>query len=237
MDFSYDCYVSLINKLKKYYKIVLVSDAENTKGKVCVLRHDVDLSISKALEIAKLEHENGIVSTFYFLVHSKMYDIFDSKNVSLVKTIISYGHEIGLHYDESLYKDDLEIELNVKNEISKIENFYHIKIKSVSMHRPSQKTLTANYSFSNLINLYGSLFFKKYFYVSDSRMNWKSDPFLLCDDFGPDKVQLLIHPIWYASKNRDIKTALIDFMNENGIDDYHFLINNISNIESIFKEK
>ncbi len=42
-----------------------------------ILRHDVDFSVDRALELAKIENNYGISSTYFFLLHSDFYNIFE----------------------------------------------------------------------------------------------------------------------------------------------------------------
>ena len=55
-----------------------------------ILRHDVDRRANAALDMAVIESEFDIVSTYYFRVPFDEY---------YVKTIAALGHEIGYHYE------------------------------------------------------------------------------------------------------------------------------------------
>jgi hypothetical protein len=76
------------------------------------LRHDVDHNLKEAITMAKIEHELGIVSSYYFLppgdygtdknyygtiVNNKV--IHSEELIAGVLLIQSLGHEIGLHND------------------------------------------------------------------------------------------------------------------------------------------
>ena len=68
LEFTYRAYQELIELLKKNnYE---VCDYYNYKkfNKCVILRHDVDLSLEKALELAKLENSLGVYSTYYVLL-------------------------------------------------------------------------------------------------------------------------------------------------------------------------
>jgi hypothetical protein len=60
-----------------------------------IIKHDVEDKPEKALKISKIEHSFGITSTYY--VHS--FFLRNPKNVSILREIISLGHEVGYHYD------------------------------------------------------------------------------------------------------------------------------------------
>ena len=40
------------------------------------------------------------------MVNSNIYSMKDTKNIKAIKSIIGLGHEIGLHFDPSIYQGD-----------------------------------------------------------------------------------------------------------------------------------
>ena len=71
--------LSVINEIKK-----------NEKGTV-IIRHDVDRLAARALNLAEIESNFGIKSTFYFRIKTFQPEI--------VTKMHSMGHEIGYHYE------------------------------------------------------------------------------------------------------------------------------------------
>lgn len=65
-----------------------------SKSYIC-LKHDVETSCRKALEIARIEHSHGIKATYFF----QDYLLHKQHNIYLIQLIGSLGHEIGFHYD------------------------------------------------------------------------------------------------------------------------------------------
>ena len=39
------------------------------------------------------------------MLNSKIYNMKDNKNLKIIKSIISLGHKVGLHFDTSIYKN------------------------------------------------------------------------------------------------------------------------------------
>jgi len=64
---------------------------ELNTGKLVILRHDIDRKPMNALKMAKLEHELGVKSTYYFR-HVK--DVFKPE---IIEKIRDLGHEVGYH--------------------------------------------------------------------------------------------------------------------------------------------
>ena len=58
------------------------------KSKVILLRHDIDLSLEKALKMAEIESQLNLIST-YFLRVNLLYNIFETRNNEIIKRILS----------------------------------------------------------------------------------------------------------------------------------------------------
>ena len=93
------------------------------------MRHDVDLSLEKALEMAKLESKLGIISTFFIRVNSTFIIYLKRVTMNIVTQILSLGHNLGLHFDPLMYKNfNLSINEGIKNDIKNFEFYFKIKI-------------------------------------------------------------------------------------------------------------
>jgi 3-dehydroquinate synthetase len=105
MDFTLNTYKLLLSasltsgySFQTYFEFV-----QDTKEKAIIMRHDVDRLSANALQMARLEYEMGIGSTYYFRVVSQ------SWNESIIREIADLGHEIGYHYEDlSMCKGDME---------------------------------------------------------------------------------------------------------------------------------
>ena len=65
---------------------------KNEIKKQIILRHDVDRKINAAMNIAKIEYNLGISSSYYFRYPHTF-------NPDIIAKISSMGHEIGYHYE------------------------------------------------------------------------------------------------------------------------------------------
>jgi predicted peroxiredoxin len=82
----------------------LFKEEDINKTKNIFIRHDVDHDPFLALEMAKIEAELGICSTYYFLTTDtffakKLWKKKRKEYLEAVKQIQDLGHEVGLHYD------------------------------------------------------------------------------------------------------------------------------------------
>ncbi len=243
MKFTYEAYKNLIRKLvEKDYSI---SDYENFDkyNKCVVLRHDVDYSIDKAFEFAQFENNIGlgIKSTYFLLLTTPFYNIVSKENREKVIAIKELGHDIGLHFDELNYnKDYYKFHGGIKNVIMQereiMKNILGFEIKAVSMHRPSENTLKADYDLSPAINSYSKIFFNEFKYVSDSRRRWRENVDEIIETGKYDKLHILTHAFWYNEKEEDIKTSIKKFVLTAKYDRYNELDKNITDLSSILRE-
>jgi len=95
-----DIYIDLVKYIREGASIKTFSEyiknLDHKNKKIVLLRHDVDVSIDRAIEFAKFEYEHEIHST-YFLLHSAKYFDYSEAFAQKCKDIIRYGHDIGLH--------------------------------------------------------------------------------------------------------------------------------------------
>ncbi len=59
-----------------------------------ILRHDVDLLPQNSLAFARIQHEMGIVGSYYFRAVPESWD------EEIIKEIHNLGHEVGYHYED-----------------------------------------------------------------------------------------------------------------------------------------
>ncbi|MBD3413963.1 MAG: hypothetical protein GF421_05980 [Candidatus Aminicenantes bacterium] len=102
-----------------------------------IIRHDVHDSLKQGLELARIEKEYSIRSSFMICPLSPHFNLKLNDNLSQLKEILDLGHEIGLyiHHTSSFIKDQTTGALN-KNEIMSqcrhLESLIKQKVRSVS---------------------------------------------------------------------------------------------------------
>ncbi|MDQ2903652.1 MAG: hypothetical protein ABI456_03730 [Ktedonobacteraceae bacterium] len=164
-----------------------------------VLRHDIDISLRAALEIAHLEHELGVQATYFVTFHSPFYNLLSWSNARTLSQIHQLGHQIALHLDfmacEEQYIDALA-------EIDILAQYYpYSNTQLASLHSPSNLELFPIESFRQLQNVYGTIFSKEMTYLSDSTGRWRYGHPLESEAFSSRRpIQLLTHPIWWLQE-------------------------------------
>jgi hypothetical protein len=220
-NFSYIEYEKILNR---YTPIIIdFKDVDHSTLSFCLLRHDVEFSIERALKIAKIDSDHGIKSSFFIQVLNTAYNPLSVFNSNLLKKIEGYGHHIGLHFYVSHIKegdiDNLQNEL--KRQVNVLQECINTKIDRFSYHRPPSWILSVDtYKFSNLINAYSSPYFEliknsvpdKVKYIADSNHRWNYGHPLEIE--GYKCFQLLIHPDeWSENGGSDIDN-FTDIINE-----------------------
>jgi hypothetical protein len=173
-------------------------------------RHDVDISLKKAVEMAEFESKNGIKSTYYILLSSPYYNALEAENLQRIRTLRELGMGIGLHYDNSIKLQDANqccseiiIQLGMlQHHIGELEE------KSVTFHKPL-RGVDINGETVNLLNLsniYSPNFDQRFKYISDSGHNWRENPYDIIDT--NDMVHINTHPEWYNNEEMDMEDCI-----------------------------
>ena len=99
---SRDEYVSMLNYLiRNDYHFASFNNTKFAGIKQVFLRHDIDLCLSRAHDMAQIEKELGVHSTYYIMTRGAFYNIFSPASIELIEKIKNLGHDIGLHFDFS----------------------------------------------------------------------------------------------------------------------------------------
>jgi len=166
-----------------------------------VIRHDVDFNIEYAYELSKIEDKLGVQSTYFFLINSKSYNLLETSNINMVLSIMSRGHQISLHFNPKAYND---VESGFKTEKRLFETVFNVKVKFVSVHRPSDYFLKSAESICGIPHSYHPDFFKRIEYFSDSHGKFRYGNPLESQAFrNNNSIQLLVHPIWWVTNGID----------------------------------
>jgi len=219
-DFSYRYFRSILQTARSNFGFHLFSevpDVMNTSGqRKLFLRHDVDIDLTRALQMAKIEKELGICSTYMVMLNSPLlYNIEDKLSREIIQQLISMGHEIGLHFDLA---DDqrnqslsiTSIESKIYSDLKQLENIIQLPVQSISFHRPLPQFMRGPLKIAGRVNAYSQELMG--WYLSDSAGNWREGEPLpkLLNPTG-DLLQLLIHPIWWGDEHITSADRLEDY--------------------------
>lgn len=174
------------------------------RSKDVFLRHDVDFSLELALPVAEVEREFGVRSCYYVLL-SGPYNPCSAASINAMRKLREMGHEIGLHYDLSLYPDKpVHARERLEKEVSFLQELSGGEVSTIVMHEPSRGHKDFFLDVPGYIN---PTYFQKtnpdLLYVSDSCRAWRD--LSLCEylkgQSGKTCLMLNTHPeSWLADR-------------------------------------
>ena len=222
--FTHKEFIRILNVARhNNYRFILFSEAKKHKAKTCLLRHDVDNSPEAALKMAKLECKLGIKATYFFMVTSEVYNISSPRTQQIVREIRSFGQEIGLHFSEKTYarlnkfkKAQANPLLDyIEQEAAVVEKITGKSVRAVSFHQPSRELLSQSLALKGRINVYRPQDTGNAYYLSDSNMQWRGPaPLKLFSTHSYDKIQLLIHPLWWRKSPGSLRQRWLQAMGD-----------------------
>ena len=169
--------------------------------RVCILRHDIDYMPEWSLGFGRIERDLGIRATYFFQVSARTYNIRETSNHRVIRTLAEWGHTLGLHIDLAW---DTEMEWEEVAEFGQKEkDIFRLQTgiepcEIISFHNPHRfKDRVLDRSVPGLRHTYEPAFFSDIKYLSDSQ-GWYEG--CMCGVFAArkyDAIHLLTPPyIW-----------------------------------------
>ena len=202
-QFTEDGFRAIIRQLKQENYAFALYGKEPGERHV-LWRHDVDMSMHRALQLAKIEAEEGVSATYFVNPRSDFYNLAEPEIGRLVHAIEALGHEIGLHVDAGALggkdwtigplKEAVAIERRLTESILKRP------VRAMSWHNPDQSNVLDfdDDEIEGLVNAYGRRIRRDYQYCSDSNGYWRYDPMTEVIARGSPRLHLLTHPVWWT---------------------------------------
>jgi hypothetical protein len=175
MSWDLDAYSAMLEAARSYRFVHF--DHEPQSGEI-FLRHDVDLSLAAAVEMAELEAARGISATYFLMTRNVFYNLASAEGEGTLGRLRELGHRVGLHA--------------VHPHVDFDDRFDPV----LAWHNPEPEFV--NERLDGLVNVMSPPWFDPAHYRSDSNQHWRSgDPTqaLAAGEF--EWLQLLTHPeIW-----------------------------------------
>jgi hypothetical protein len=159
-----------------------------------LLRHDVDLSLEAAVQLAELEAELGAAATYFVMTESVFYNLASRAGERALARLRELGHRVGLHAVHPRAEPDSRFD------------------PVLSWHNPRPEFMSA--AVDGVANAMEPRFFVPGRYRSDSNQRWREG----CPHEGLARgefewLQLLTHPeIWVypGATMRETMLAMLD---------------------------
>lgn len=229
-SFSFAEYQSLLDEIKRTETLCDYEEARE-RDSFIILRHDVEFSPKRAFDLAKLEHNNQVSSTYFFQLTNNAYNILSDINLKRLEEIAGMGHRIGLHFHVHDLKDRGAISTKVIEECKILGSALGMPVNRFSFHRPPCFVLEEPIIIDGIINAYDPAFFTytdnpqelntahSVKYVADSRNQWSyTGPWERpCQEMFKvhRKVQILCHPYSWSECGADTLHNLKNVIDEN----------------------
>ena len=215
--------------LKKFLNHIRQNYTVTSLGKwngkpAIILRHDVDFDVKAAYDMAVVEKECKIDSTFFIMTTSCTYNPMALPTRNYIKEINDMGFEVGLHFDPSIYgENDMKLlSEKVSVEANILSSIIGRKVLSVSVHNPS---VHGQYPmFEGFNNAYNKDIFGQDRYISDSRMQFRSDIYEFVKKVSEHPIQILLHPFHFTKEGKEYPQIF-----------FEFIINFINRVDDTFR--
>ena len=163
------------------------------------LRHDVDLALAAAVEMAEVEAARGVSATYFLMTRSVFYNLSSHEGEATLERLRALGHRVGLHAVHPHVDFDVRFD------------------PVLAWHNPDPQFV--NEPVDGLVNVMSPPWFDPAHYRSDSNQRWRSgDPTDALARREFDWLQLLTHPeIWAydGAKMRETMDSMLLAEREN----------------------
>ncbi len=202
VDWTHDLLRQLLETVRARHRLELLGNAERalaSGNRVAFIRHDVDMSLARARDLALLDRDWGVHATYHVMWKSPFYSPTTPSHQAEIREIASAGHEVGLHFvtpspDAAPAVSDRAI----NDECAELEQVLGTAVRSISFHLPPPAMIGGPLVVCGRVNAYAATFLG--WYLSDSRARWREgDPRESLKNPRGDVLQLLVHPIWWGA--------------------------------------
>ena len=200
-EFTEDAYRDLVRLARERYPFLAFPDAEASTAGV-LWRHDIDISVHRALALARIERAEDVTATYFVHLHSRFYNALEDTIVERLRAIVALGHHLGVHF-ESHFVPALgpSLDAAVAAEASIVAALCGAPVTAVSFHDPdiAGTTVADADRIAGLVNASGRSLRERFGYASDSNGYWRHTPIPAEITSGRHpRLQVLTHPEWWV---------------------------------------
>ena len=209
-DFTEDAYREMLRTAKRGY--AFEPFGTGSQARHALWRHDVDISVHRALRLAQIEADEGVRATYFFLLRSEYYNLLEGPVLTRAREVLALGHWLGLHFDPSTFDPHSpdELERGLVRERDFLADLLEHPIDAFSFHNPTIHGFDFRMDeIAGMLNTYGRGIDERYTYVSDSNGYWRHNrlPDVL-EAADEQRLHVLTHPEWWQAEPMSPKQRL-----------------------------
>jgi hypothetical protein len=205
-DFSYSYFRQLMKTAKNHFLTHHLSSApdilQRDGSPRLFLRHDLKISLSKALQLAEIEHEYGVHATFMVRANSPLYSLNQRNSRIQLLELIQMGHEVGLHFElapdirQNLSLVEI-VESQMQTACDRIEQIICRPIRAFSLYRAIPRLFDGPLAIGGRVNADARVLRK--YAIAETEGCWHGgNPLTRLSQPGKNIWQLILHPIWWG---------------------------------------
>ena len=125
--------------------------------------------------MARLEQARGWRSTFFVILKNDTYDLAAASGRAGLRAIAESGHDVGLHFDPTVYDAMANMEAMIAAECAVLEDLMEKPVLYVAPHQPGKicpHWLGWDHAPAGRTHAYHPRYFHEAGYVSDSGGGW-----------------------------------------------------------------
>lgn len=210
--FDFDTYRGILRWITDERPCVSFPEAADLgAAPFCLVRHDIDFSLSSALRIAQVEAEMGVKATYFLLLSAPHYNLLTPENSRMPRALTDLGHEVGLHYDSTTVADlpPDEGDAVLRAQAALLGTLSGGPVTAIARHNPGFGGVDPMEHAEGFLSAYDPRFTSEITYVSDSCGAWREEGLaVLGAAEPPPHLQLLVHPLFWDARGVDRWTHL-----------------------------
>lgn len=195
------------------YRVVsLAAYFEDRSLPALIIRHDVDVSLTTAVEMAHIEQDLGVCTSYFIRVHAAGYNPFSRESYAALRWLAQAGFDLGLHHEVGVFPlagadgNRPPAQEHIQRERAVLEAILAKPVRSVAMHLPKHGTLPLTQTDLDACGILyeagAAVFNEGARFISDSNRTLK--PACPCTLIGTaEKIYFTAHPIWWMDASVD----------------------------------
>lgn len=200
-DFTTARYSEILEVAKKKFRFATFADRHG-EGPVALWRHDIDFSPQRALALARIEADTGVVATYFVQLSSRFYNVFEPDIAKIIRQIGALGHDVGLHFETETagHSEESDYERRLAFEARVLEHVAEKKVRAFSLHNPTTMVGVSldEPEHVGLFNASHSALRDEFAYCSDSNGIWRYRSLdAMVSDAQVTRLYALTHPEWW----------------------------------------